>query len=74
MLVFSFKGISLVIFLKISIISSILFYFSRNVVSLTARNMSILLQITFGGSNYSAGCVLNVVRHIDLSIWLNGRI
>ena len=74
MLVFSFKGISLVIFLKISIISSILFYFSRNVVSLTARNMSILLQITFGGTNYSAGCVLNVVRLIDLSILLNGHI
>ena len=32
--------------------------------------MSILLQITFGGTNYSAGCVLNVVRLIDLFILL----
>ena len=32
--------------------------------------MSILLQIYIWGTNYSVGCVLNVVRPIDLSILL----
>ena len=33
--------------------------------------MSILLQIYIWGTNYSVGCVLNVVRPIDLSILFN---